>query len=622
MFKVKKGTKALYALILAVILTVACTVVPTYTYAGESTYNEETESDAVNNQENEDTNEKDSVSKCDLSLMLTTEAGKNGDKNWWKQSHITGTSNFRLKLFNADNTPVTGEFTVIIQDRTGKTKKETMKATESYGITGLELGEGSTITVKGLQEGMRYELMSVYDPSVIYYIPLTEGATGIVEKSKQHSKNYVVYETSVKTWTIRNTVTNSDNDPASDRFEFPVEIRFSGSNGISLPEEIKYYKTKKDGTKEEGVLKLSYGYYDRNTDGSLKQLTTMISISDGETVEIPNIPTSFTYCCNYEWGKTITEDRWINFFTKQEVEAMKHARAYMYSDDNNRGALEIYDDNSGALRNTRRLTNLSIYKYFTTQGDSNREFTYKINIKDYDGTPLTGKYEAEIKGNRTTVEFNENGEAEVKVTGVSRCIIYDLPCGVTYCVTEEDDSEYRSCETHLEGPGDYSKVSKNSTGEQILGMQGDSLDEMKVMFYGEFGLNDNVASSETDVKSESDGTDSAIKSSTSAYTKESTTKRVTYKTRSQDNSNTEAMGRDDDTDTEDNTDKSTTKTEEKSESSSNGDNVTETIKTTESPPDTEKMTEDTKEEATTTETESSKQKEKVIVIDDTGPSDG
>ena len=112
-------------------------------------------------------------------------------------------------------------------------------------------------------------------------------------------------------------------------------------------------------------------------------------------------------------------------------------------EDAGHGILRVtatYDADGALFTNGVEAGNLEIAKHIEGETDSVADtiFTFTINLKDKDGEPLAGSYNAKVSSSDDTITVSDGGTVQLK--GGESVTITGLPDGVTYSIIESEVS--------------------------------------------------------------------------------------------------------------------------------------------------------------------------------------
>ena len=115
------------------------------------------------------------------------------------------------------------------------------------------------------------------------------------------------------------------------------------------------------------------------------------------------------------------------------------------------------------VTNERNAGSLSVEKIVEGTGaQTEKEFTFTLQLTHIDGVKLEGKYPATINGTDTTVAVDADGEATFTLKGGETITIKGIPDGTTYEVTE---ASYTADGYTVEKTGEEGTIADGTTAE-------------------------------------------------------------------------------------------------------------------------------------------------------------
>ncbi len=326
------------------------------------------------------------VSTLTVSKTVDGAQGETGDPNkpW----------NFTVTMKDGE-TPLSGTFACV-----GTQTSLTFQA----GKATFPLKHGQSITIQGIPAGVTYEVTEA-EANMDGYETASEGETGTILEGGATAK-FTNTKVPTNTLTVSKTVTGGGDTTKA--WEFTVTLTRD-----DMPLEEGRTFNYDGGSIAAGVSEPPDGMLTLNSKGQ-----ATFPLKHGQSITIKDIPV------------------WVAY---QVTEQGANTGGYEMTSTNATGTIQKDIAATAAFTNTKVPSGtLTVTKTVSGNGvqpaDRNKEWGFTVTMK-HGETPLEGKFDCE--GTQTSLSFNANGHADVRLKHGESITIQGIPAGVTYTVTED-----------------------------------------------------------------------------------------------------------------------------------------------------------------------------------------
>ena len=320
---------------------------------------------------------------------------------------------------NAGETGREWNFTVTLSDTSISDTYGDMSFTGGKATFTLKHGEQKTAT--GLPAGISYTVTETEANKEGYVTTLGNGtASGKIEDDNTAMAAFTNTKDVFQSLTVEKTVGGADGDKKK-AWEFTIELK--NADGAALSDDF-YYK----GESIEGV---DQPPDDMLTFDSAGKAT--IRLKHGQKITIEGIPVNATY--------TVTE-----------TEAGEDGYTTNPAEGKHTGTIEAGTDATASFTNSKTILRggLTVTKTVAgNAGETGREWEFTIELKNADGTALSGDFHYKKGGSiegvdqppNDTLTFDSAGKATIRLKHGQKITIEGIPVNATYTVTETEANQ-------------------------------------------------------------------------------------------------------------------------------------------------------------------------------------
>ena len=325
---------------------------------------------------------------------------------------------FTIELKNANGTALSGNFHYeggsIVTGVTPPTGG--MLTLGNDGKATISLRHGQKITIKGIPVNATY---TVTEDEADGYVTTSVSEKGTIQDNNTATAAFTNTKDVFQSLTVEKTVGGADGDKKK-AWEFTIELK--NANGTALSGDFDY--------KGESIEGVDQPPDDMLTFDSAGKAT--IRLKHGQKITIEGIPVNATY--------TVTE-----------TEAGKDG--YVTTPGGTIiGTIKAGTDATASFTNSKTILRggLTVTKTVAgNAGDTGREWEFTIELKNADGTALSGDFHYKKGGSiegvdqppDDTLKFDSAGKATIHLKHGQKITIEGIPVNATYTVTETEANQ-------------------------------------------------------------------------------------------------------------------------------------------------------------------------------------
>ena len=360
------------------------------------------------------------------------------------------------------------EFTIKIKDLDGNTIEKELLYTNNAGkeikvsssSSGFKtnLKHNEKIVIKSIPVGFTYEIIETNgDYTVHNEVLKTDNNEEISKKKKSNTVEGTLNE---------NHTVNFTNE--LERYDITLTKKVIGKKS-DTNKEFEFNITIKD--MENKIFKDEITYLNNNGE-EVKVVSSesgfKVKLKHNEKIVIKSIPVGFTYEIIETNGDYIAHNEVLKTDNNEEISSNK---------ESNQIKVVIEDDQTVIFTNELKCYDITLNaKVSGTKINYNKEFTFKIIIRDTDGNIVDDEITYENKDGELVSESHNNEGISVKLKHNEKVVIKSIPVGYTYEVIQVND-DYNS----------YNEVFNTDTNEELL--EKNESKKVKLMLTGNHTIN-------------------------------------------------------------------------------------------------------------------------------------